>query len=409
MVQSLTLQLQFISRALIAIGVGLVSATIGNGEETLRIATYNASLYGKQAGEIYQRISDGQDRQAQNIAAIVQTVRPDVLLINEIDHDQNGRTARALAQKFFAQPQGSRASIEYPYVYSAPSNTGVDSGLDLNNNDQTGEPNDCWGYGVYPGQYSMAVFSRFPIKQQAVRTFQKFLWKDLPGALRPVDPHTNEPYYDDATWNQLRLSSKNHIDLPIVISDALTLHLLVSHPTPPVFDGGEDRNGCRNHDEIRFWSLYLDTAAVPLVDDDGESTRLSDHASFVIMGDLNADPIDGDGRRQAIKDLLAHDRLRDPRPQSAGAVADAQGNPGSARQQGDPATDTANFGRNGNLRVDFVLPSRNLVVKGSGVFWPKRDTANRQLIAASDHRLVWIDVALPNSPDPPPRRRNADK
>ncbi len=393
MVMSLTLKLQFIGCTLLAFLAGLVFTTIGGAAETLRIATYNASLYGKRAGEIYERISDGQDRQAQNVAAIVQTVRPDVLLINEIDHDQNGRTAKVLAEKFFATPQGSLESISYPYVYSAPSNTGVDSGLDLNNNDRTGEPGDCWGYGVYPGQYSMAVFSRFPIKQAEVRTFQTFLWKDLPGALRPVDPNTNASYYDDATWNQLRLSSKNHIDLPIVISDALTLHVLACHPTPPVFDGGEDRNGCRNHDEIKFWSVYLDPSATALVDDDGESSKLSADAAFVLMGDLNADPIDGDGRRQAINDLISHRRLRDPRPQSQGAVADAKGNRASEQQQGDPANDTANFGRNGNLRVDFLLPSRNFDVTDSGVFWPKRDAPNRNIIAASDHRMVWIDVA----------------
>ena len=37
---------------------------------------------------------------------------------------------------------------------------------------------------------------------------------------------------------------------------AETVHFLVSHPTPPVFDGPEDRNGPRNYDEIRFWADY---------------------------------------------------------------------------------------------------------------------------------------------------------
>ena len=36
-----------------------------------------------------------------------------------------------------------------------------------------------------------------------------------------------------------------------------TVHVLASHPTPPSFDGGEDRNGRRNHDEIRFWADYV--------------------------------------------------------------------------------------------------------------------------------------------------------
>ena len=44
--------------------------------------------------------------------------------------------------------------------------------------------------------------------------------------------------------------------MPIVIGRK-TVHFLVSHPTPPVFDGPEDRNGTRNHDEIRFWADYI--------------------------------------------------------------------------------------------------------------------------------------------------------
>ncbi len=362
---------------------------------TLRIATYNASLYGKKTSEVYDRLRDGKDRQAENVAAIVQTVRPDILLINEIDYDKNGRTAKTLANKFFATSQRSLKPINYPFIYSTPSNTGVDSEMDLNHNDRRGEPNDCWGYGVYPGQYSMAIFSRFPIKEDQLLTFQRFLWKDLPGALRPIDPNTSRPYFDDLTWEKLRLSSKNHVDVPIAVNDSVTLHVLASHPTPPVFDGPEDRNGCRNHDEINFWNVYLGESGSELIDDVGKRGGLPEDAAFVIMGDLNADPIDGDSRREAINNLLANQRIRDPLPRSAGAIADAAGNQASEKQRGDPANDTANFGRNGNLRVDFVLPSRNLNLKNAGVFWPKRGAANRSLIAASDHRMVWIEVKLP--------------
>mgnify|MGYP003662760307 CR=1 FL=1 len=364
---------------------------------TLRIATYNASLYGKKAGDIRERLKDGRDRQAENIAAVVQTVRPDILLVNEIDFDTNSETAKLVAEKYFAVGRGQRQGIEFPYVYGAPSNTGTDSSLDLDNNGKTGEPSDAWGFGVYPGQYSMAVFSRFPIAVEQIRTFQTFLWKDLPGAIRPVDPDSNQPYYDDATWNQLRLSSKNHIDVPINV-DGTTIHVLASHPTPPVFDGPEDRNGCRNHDEIMFWNLYLsDADSKVLVDDAGNAGGLAKDASFVIMGDLNADPHAGDGRRDAIGGLLSHGRVQDPQPHSEGAVEEARQKGSSDLEKA--KNDTASFGRNGNLRADYVLPSRTLMLKDSGVFWPKRDQDNRDAIAASDHRLVWIDVTIPRDVD----------
>ncbi|MDV6030156.1 MAG: endonuclease/exonuclease/phosphatase family protein [Phycisphaera sp. RhM] len=345
--------------------------------ETLRIATFNVSLYGKRQGEIRERLSARDDRQAKRIASIVQTIRPDVLLINELDHEPDAAPARLLAENYFAVAQnyadgdGKLSPVIFPYIYSAPSNTGIDSTLDLNNDGQLGSGNDAWGYGIYPGQYSMTVYSRFPIDTASIRSFQKLRWKDLPGAIRPVDPTTGQPYYDDATWSKLRLSSKNHIDVPIQIGDRV-IHVLASHPTPPVFDGPEDRNGARNHDEIEFWNHYLsddDAADTWLIDDDGRAGPLDADASFVVMGDLNADPIDGSGRREAILRLLNHPRTRDVQQSK-----------------------TADFGRNGLMRVDFVLPSKDLNVIDSGVFWPIGDAPQSTWIKASDHRLVWIDV-----------------
>ncbi|QDV85114.1 hypothetical protein TBK1r_40680 [Stieleria magnilauensis] len=345
--------------------------------ETLRIATFNVSLYGKRQGEIRERLSARDDRQAKRIASIVQTIRPDVLLINELDHEPDAAPARLLAENYFAVAQnnangdGKLPPVIFPYIYSAPSNTGIDSTLDLNNDGQLGSGNDAWGYGIYPGQYSMTVYSRFPIDTASIRSFQTLRWKDLPGAIRPVDPATGQPYYDDATWSKLRLSSKNHIDVPIQIGDRV-LHVLASHPTPPVFDGPEDRNGARNHDEIEFWNHYLsddDAADTWLIDDDGRAGPLDADASFVVMGDLNADPIDGSGRREAITRLLNHSRTRDVQQSK-----------------------TADFGRNGLMRVDFVLPSKDLNVIDSGVFWPTGDDPQSTWIKASDHRLVWIDV-----------------
>lgn len=358
------------------------------GEDHLRIATYNTSLYGKVAGQIRQRLSDGMDSQAEKIAAIVQTVRPDILLVNEIDYDADAGTAKLLAEKFFAQPQGDLQAIVYPYIYSAASNTGIDSGIDLNRDRKKGEPDDAWGFGRYPGQYSMAVYSRFPIDEKRIRTFQNFPWSELPDALRPVDPDSGESYYDDETWKSLRLSSKNHIDIPITIGKR-TIHVLASHPTPPVFDGPEDRNGCRNHDEIRFWSDYLAGAqSKHLIDDQGQRGGIAKDESVVIMGDLNSDPADGDGRPEAIRALLGHERLQDPAPEGEG---NRERKPDG---KGEPSRDTARF-RHGNMRIDYVLPSRDLKVLNQGVFWPKQESADFKLISASDHRMVWIEVELP--------------
>ncbi|TWU58235.1 hypothetical protein Poly59_11460 [Rubripirellula reticaptiva] len=376
-------------------GAGSLGATAEEFPKTIRIATYNTSLYGKKAGEVRDRLATGTFRQAEKIASIIQTVRPDILLLNEIDHDAGGETVTLLAEKYLAVGQGNLQPIDYPFIYSAPSNTGIPTGMDLDSDGSTGGPADAFGFGIYPGQYSMAVLSRFPIDTDDIRTFQKLLWKSMPGALRPTDPKSNESYYDEATWNSLRLSSKNHIDVSVRVGDHV-IHVLASHPTPPVFDGPEDRNGCRNHDEIRFWNEYTQNpTAAFLIDDQSRPGGLATDALFFIAGDLNSDPQDGDSRFDAIETLLRNPLLSDPKPSSRGG-AEAGGGYQGEKLKGDPLLDTAEFGRSGNMRIDYVLPSIGLAVKQAEVFWPAKGNPESKWISASDHRLVWAEVELPS-------------
>jgi hypothetical protein len=186
------------------------------------------------------------------------------------------------------------------------------------------------------------------------------------------------------------------------------VHVLASNPTPPTFDGDEDRNGLRNADEIRFWADYIDGVDTSwIVDDAGVAGGLADDAEFVIVGDLNADPIDGDSVDGAIQQLLDLEVVQDPLPTSEGAVeaAELQGG-ANTTQQSDAAVDTADFADDpaaGNLRVDYVLPSDGFDVVDSGVFWPASDDAQSVLVGgdpatSSDHRLVWADLLAGEEP-----------
>jgi endonuclease/exonuclease/phosphatase family metal-dependent hydrolase len=379
----------------------------------LRVATFNAAMNRKSAGELTEGLQKG-DPQAAKIAEILRAVSPDVFLLNEIDYDE--RSAEVFLNRYLSSPdrqerQDSQEPTEQPpwkHFFAGPVNTGVDSGIDLDGNGKLHEPNDAWGFGTYPGQYGMAVFSRHEIQKEAIRTFQNFRWSRMPGALRPMRSNPGstelESYYPDAVWDQLRLSSKSHWDVPILIGGK-TLHLIASHPTPPVFDGPEDRNGCRNHDEIRLLMDYVagDSSGSYIVDDNGLTGPLATDASFVIAGDLNSDPIDGDGRAEAIRKLLEHPRLaKSPAPKSLGGVEASENSKGAnLKHQADPATDTGDFNdRNpGNLRIDFVLPSANLKVLASGVYWPSKSQSAEAnaLVSASDHRLVWVDLQWESS------------
>jgi len=238
-----------------------------------------------------------------------------------------------------------------------------------------------------------------------VRTFQRFLWKDMPGALLPDDPNTAAPadWYSATELNVFRLSSKSHWDVPVDVNGR-TVHVLVSHPTPPTFDGAEDRNGRRNHDEIRFWADYVTpgTASRYIYDDAGATGGLKPGSSFVILGDQNADPLDGDSVAAAIDQLLRHPRITDPKPTSDGAVEAATLQAGAnLTHRGDPKYDTADFADTapGNLRADYVLPSRDLRVLDAHVFWPVQADPLFRLTGvfpfpSSDHRLVWVDLRV---------------
>lgn len=356
-------------------------------EGSLRIAQFNAALSRKGAGMLLRDLMRAEDRQIAGVVEILTLVRPDILVLNEIDHDRDGRALAALAGLL------AEAGLDYPHRFTAPVNTGEPSGLDLDGDGRLHGPGDAFGFGFFPGQYGMAVLSR--LKLGPARSFRLLRWADLPGADMPMRAD-GTPFPSAEAHAAMRLSSKGHWDVAVETPGG-PLHLLVSHPTPPVFDDEHDLNGRRNADEIRFWSLYVAGIAFP--DDAGVTAPIAD-APFVLAGDLNSDPVDGDSRKEAIRALLALPALQDPEPRSPGgpAVADTGTN---REHRGDPALDTGDFRDDipGNLRVDYVLPSAGLEVTGAGVFWPAPGEAHHALVAdrraSSDHRLVWVDVRMP--------------
>ncbi len=291
-----------------------------------------------------------------------------MLVLGGIDFDLQGVALTALAEKL----------DDYPHRFTRRPNRGLDSGRDLDGDGRLGGPVDAEGYGTFAGQSGMAVLSRLPIDIGNIADFTDFAWRDLPGNLALNDGR-----------DPMRLSTTVHWDVPVTLSNGIALHLLIWHATAPVFDGPEDRNGRRNHDEARFWQLYLD-GGLPFEPPD----------AFVLLGTANSDPQDGDSRPEALLSILNHPKLQDPRPASDGAVAASQRDGGvNASQVAPPQLDTADWpdadGSPGNLRVDYVLPSSRLRVVDRGVFWPDPDTPlGRDAALASRHRLVWLDIEM---------------
>lgn len=361
----------------------------------IRIATFNIAMGLETSGQMAQALSAGNDQRLEQLAEILQRVRPDIVLLNEFDYDPGIDAAGLLNRSYLSRSHDGQKPIEYPYHFRTPVNTGVDSGLDLDGDGKTGGPGDAWGFGQFPGQYGMLLLSRYPIDEAGSRTFSEFLWSSLPDARRPVLPD-GRAFYPDDTWNRLRLSSKNHWDVLVKIGDA-DLHVLAHHPTPPVFDGPEDRNGLRNFDEIRFWREYTQPeSGETLVDDQGRYGGIEPGAAFVIAGDFNSDPLDGDSVKGAIGQLLEAPWINSECvPLSEGAVqATTLQASANLDQLGEAAADTADFNDQytGNLRLDYLLPSTGLNVISCGVFWPAENETGHSLNTISDHHLVWLDI-----------------
>ncbi len=333
--------------------------------ETFRIATYSADLGRFGPGILLSDLRRASNKQTGPMIAVLLRLDADILVLTDIDFDARGEALLALTDRLAA------AGVRYPYQLALRPNSGVATGLDLNADGVLGGADDAMGYGRFAGAGGMALLSRFPIDSAGVRDFTDFLWRDLPGHLMPkTTPQVAAVQ---------RLSSTGHWDVPVILPDGTVLHLLTYGATPPVFDGPEDRNGRRNHDEAAFWLAYLD-GALPLPAPEGP---------LVLLGNSNLDPVDGEGRRAAIGALLSHPRLQDPGPKGTAARTEPD-------QLGDPALDTAFYDTGaGGLRVDILLPSRDFRVAASGVMWPpEADPFAQTLAAASRHRPVWADLEL---------------
>ena len=384
------------------------SPTAAPAAVTVRVATFNIEDVRT------EDVKRSDQPRLKAVAEVIQRIRPNIIFLNEIAYDmpgapgfvdgeEPGQNAARFVANYLSTPQAAGLEPIKYVAFMAPSNTGVFSGHDLDNDgavtatypvppgaSASGDPgaqtkegrlygNDCWGFGTFPGQYAMALLvdERLVIETEKVRTFQRMPWDYMPGNFMPSKTD-GTGFYSDEEKKLFRLSSKSHWDVPVTLPNGAVLHVLASHPTPPVFDGPEDRNGRRNHDEIRLWMDYLFNDPY-LVDDKSTYGGLASDASFVIVGDLNADPKKGDSYKNPIGKLLANRRvLKFDAPKADLDIPGLE------------PTDTAMF----KMRVDHVIPSKDLKVSASGV-WRALPASNVGGKFPSDHFPVWMDVVVP--------------
>lgn len=316
-------------------------------------------------GLLLRDLRRGDDAQIAAILHVLAQTQPDILVLQGVDYDLDLLALSALRDRI-SDGGGPR----YDHLFARAPNAGLATGLDMDGDGRRGGPRDAQGYGAFAGQGGMALLSRYPVEAADARDFTAFLWRDLPGALLPR--RDGAPFPSEAAQAVQRLSSRAHWVVPVLLPSG-PLQVMIFHATPPVFDGPEDLNGRRNHDELRFWQLYLDGAFGP-----------PPGGRFVLMGVANLDPEIGEGRPEALRALLADPRLQDPRPTGLGDKA--------ARLE---TVEWPPPGP-GARRVSYILPAADLRVADAGVHWPPEGTPEGDMAAtASRHRLVWVDLSLP--------------
>jgi hypothetical protein len=317
----------------------------------LRLAVWGSELSRAGPGLLLRDIRAGTPDVAAAVELIA-AVRPDVLLLLDIDHDHRGAALAALQARLAA------AGHPLSHAFAPAPNTGLPTGLDLDGDGRLGTLDDAQGWGRFQGAGGMALLSRHPIDLAEARDLSGFLWRELPGNRLPAATPERARAIQ-------RLATTGFWIVPVRPPEGPPLTLLAWHAGPPVFGRVPGRNRARNHDEAAFWQRFLD----------GELPFPVPEGPLALIGTANADPARGDGDPAALAALLAHPRLQDPAPRGA--------------RPGQPAdTATADFPAPGPgpLRASYILPDARLAVLDAGLVWPN---------PPARQALVWVDLAWP--------------
>lgn len=353
----------------------------------LRVATLHAGLTaeggsGESAEQLVSALRTGNHVQARVIARTVQMNEPDVLVLTGVTYDDAEMVAEYLRSLYFSSGQDGLAGMDYPHVFTAGTNSGQESGADLDGDGIIGGPGDAIGYGEYPGEYGMIVFSKHPIVDEEVRTFQNFLWRDLPNRSMPFED-------SDLEASILRLQESSFWDVPVEVPGQPDhVHVLA---TSVAAQQPNETETARAEDIRTVISDYVAGSAWYLTDDAGRSGGLAPEDEAIVAG---APVATGAEPSEALETLLGSDHLQDPQPEAVTEVPVSQRS--DSAEQSDP-TATRHVPGDRDRRTSLVLPGPGLEVSSSGVFWPAEGEAGYALVdPSSTHslqdRLVWVDL-----------------
>ena len=355
---------------------------------TVRFATFNASLNrarrGPAASPTCRRPTTPRPA---TVAEIIQRVRPDVLLINEFDFDADGTALRLFQQQLPVRRRTTaprRSATRYRFI--APSNTGIPSGFDLNNyGTSIGGPGRRLRLRRLPGPVRhgrLLAATRStpttsgPSSTSSGRTCRA---RCCPTTRPPRRRPTGTP---PRSWPSSRCRPRA---TGTCRSRSAARPSTSWSATPPRRCSTVPRTATarRNHDEIRLWADYVTPGAERLHLRRRRQARRARArgAAFVIAGRPELRPA---RRRQhprldpaaAGQPAGQHHRHPDQR-RGRSEQAEAAGRGRTSPTESDPRVRHRRLRRQlpgpGNLRADYVLPSSDLRIRNSGIFWPTVD------------------------------------
>ena len=348
-------------------------------------------------GQLVSDLSTPDNAQAKAVAEVIQRTDPDVVLLNEFDYVEGGAAVDLFRDNYLevaAQRCRCRSSTPTPSSHpSTPVSRAASTSTTTAPSVAVTTPS---GSGCSRASTAWSSSPSTRSRPTAVRTFQKFLWKDMPGNVLPTS------WYSPQEQDILRLSSKSHWDVPSPSASAPSTSWLRTRRRRPSTVRRTATAAATTTRSASGPTTSRRARVATSTTTQGARGGLNPSESFVILGDYNADPADGDSYDGAIHQLLGNRRIVDPQATSEGAVEAARLQGGAnLTHEGDPKYDTADFadGAPGNLRVDYTLLSRSFTVRDAGVFWPVLADPLSRLTGVfpfptSDHRLVWADVTL---------------
>ncbi len=314
------------------------------------MATLHADLIRKGPALLLRDLERGKDKQVAALRMLVKTIQPDILFLTKVDFDLEHRTGSALKE-----------ALGFKHMFTRAPNSMTPTALDL---DGDGRAGDRQAWVRYAGEGGMLLLSQHPV--ELAYHLNDLLWKDAPNAAMPVNEH-GAPFPSAEAQGVQKLVSQGLWIVTVTPEILPPLTLVLFHNQTPAFDGPEDLNGLRNSAQLGLLSAVMD-------EDYGTFPK----DRFILMGNANLDPNDGDGERAAISALLADKRLQDAKPVS---------------ESGDHVT--ANWEKYGSMRVSYVLPSTDWSIAQAGVVWPNDGPLRAAAEQASRHRMVWVDVTPP--------------